>query len=125
MNRETVQAWLDKYIEAWRTYDASKIGNLFSEDALYLYSPFDENEPVRGREAIVANWQEARDDPNSWEANYAPIAVEGNVGVAQGRTRYFGKDGALEREYDNIFVLNFNDAGKCVRFTEWFMKAAQ
>jgi hypothetical protein len=42
MDRESVQAWLDKYIEAWRTYDPAQIGDLFSEDALYFYSPFDD-----------------------------------------------------------------------------------
>jgi hypothetical protein len=47
MNREFLQEWLDKYVEAWRTYVPEKIGNLFSEDALYFYSPFDEQNPLR------------------------------------------------------------------------------
>jgi ketosteroid isomerase-like protein len=122
MNRESVQAWLDNYVRAWRTYDAHKIGDLFSEDALYFYSPFDEHNPVRGRAAIVANWLEGPDAPNSWEAHYVPVAVEGNVGVAHGRTRYLRPDGTLEREFDNIFVLHFDDAGRCTRFTEWYMQ---
>lgn len=122
MNRESVQAWLDKYIEAWRTYDASKIGDLFSEDALYFYSPFDEHDPVRGRDAIVAHWLEEPDDPQSWEAHYAPVAVEGKVGVTQGRTRYLPRDGTPGRQFDNIFVLHFDDAGRCARFTEWYMQ---
>src|SRR6266487_5971464 len=88
MNRQSVQAWLDNYVEAWRTYDASQIGDLFSEDALYFYSPFDEHDPVRGRAAIVANWLEAPDASDSWKARYVPVAVEGTVAVAQGRTRY-------------------------------------
>jgi hypothetical protein len=125
MNRESVQAWLDKYVEAWRTYDASKIGVLFAEDALYFYNPFDEQTPVRGREAIVANWLKERDDPNLWEASYAPVAVEGNVGVAQGRTRYLRSDRTVDREFANIFVLKFDDAGRCTRFTEYFMEAAK
>jgi ketosteroid isomerase-like protein len=122
MNRQSVQAWLDKYIEAWRTNDVSKIGALFSEDALYLYSPFDERDPVRGRAAIVANWLEEPDAPGSWEARYEPVAVEGKVGVAHGRTRYFLPDGKIQREFDNIFVLHFDDAGRCTHFTEWYMQ---
>ncbi len=122
MNRESLQEWLEKYVEAWRTYDPEKIGNLFSENALYLYSPFDEQNPLRGREAIVAAWLKEPDPDGSWEAHYAPVAVEGNVGVAQGRTRYFGPDGSVKREFDNIFVLHFDDAGRCERFTEWFMQ---
>jgi len=122
MNRESLQVWLDKYVAAWRTYEPSQIGDLFSEDALYFYSPFDEQNPVRGREAIVSAWLEEPDPVGSWEAHYAPVAVEGNVGVAQGRTRYRPRDGRVEREFDNIFVLHFDEAGRCARFTEWYMQ---
>lgn len=122
MNREFLQEWLDKYVEAWQTYVPEKIRNLFSEDALYLYSPFDEQNPLRGREAIVADWLREPNPVGSWEAHYVPVAVEGNVGVAQGRTRYFRADGSVEREFDNIFVMHFDDAGRCTRFTEWFMQ---
>lgn len=123
MDREDVKAWLDNYLEAWRTYDSSKIGDLFSEDAHYLYSPFDENDPVRGRKAIVANWLANRDVPDSWEARYEPVAVDGNIGVAQGRTRYLRTDGTVEREYANIFILEFDEDGRCMHFTEVYMKA--
>lgn len=123
MNRESLQVWLDKYVEAWRTYDPAQIGDLFSEDALYFYSPFDEQNPKQGREAIVADWLAEPNPVDSWEARYVPVAVEGNVGVAQGRTRYFKPDdGSIEREFDNIFVLHFDEAGRCKRFTEWFMQ---
>jgi hypothetical protein len=122
MNRESVQVWLNKYVEAWRTYDPEQIADLFSEDALYFYSPFDEHVPVRGRDAIVADWRKEPDAADSWEARYIPVAVEGNVGVAQGRTRYFNSDGTIKREFDNIFVLHFDEAGRCARFTEWFMQ---
>jgi SnoaL-like domain len=122
MNRESLQLWLDRYVEAWRTYEPAKIGELFSEDALYYYSPFDEQNHLRGREAIVADWLAEPNAPDSWKAHYVPVAVEGNVGVAQGRTRYFKPDGAVEREFDNIFVLNFDEDGRCTRFTEWYMQ---
>ena len=122
MNRQSLQEWLDKYVDAWRTYDPAQIGDLFSEDALYIYSPFDEQNPLRGREAIVADWLKEPDPVGSWEAHYVPIAVEGNVGVAQGRTRYFSPDGTIKREFDNIFVLQFNEPGRCTRFSEWFMQ---
>lgn len=122
MNRETLQVWLDKYVDAWRTYDPAQIADLFSEDALYYYSPWDEQNPLRGREAIVADWLREPNPAGSWEAHYVPVAVEGNVGVAQGRTRYFKPDRSVEREFDNIFVMHFDDAERCVRFTEWYMQ---
>ncbi len=51
MTRERVQAWLDAYIEAWRSYDVQAIGALFSQAAEYRYHPYDE--PLVGRDAIV------------------------------------------------------------------------
>ena len=122
MDRESVQVWLDKYVDAWRTYEPAQIGDLFSDDALYFYSPWDKDCPLRGREAIVADWLAEPNAPGSWEARYVPVAVEGNVGVAQGRTRYLRPDGAVEREFENIFVLHFDEAGRCTRFTEWYMQ---
>jgi hypothetical protein len=122
MNREHLQEWLDKYVEAWRSYEPEKIRELFSENALYFYSPFDEKNHLRGREAIVAGWLQEPDAEGSWEAHYVPVAVEGSVGVAQGRTRYFNSDGSIERQFDNIFVMHFDDTGRCTRFTEWYMK---
>lgn len=120
MNRDSVQVWLDNYIDAWRTYDPAKIGDLFSEDALYFFSPFDD--PVRGRDAIVANWLEEPDAPNSWEASYSAVAVEGTVAVANGRTYYLNPDGSTAREFDNIFIIEFDADARCNRFREWFME---
>ena len=121
MDRKSVQAWLDKYVAAWRSYEPAEIGELFSEDAVYFYSPWDA-EPVRGRAAIVADWLKEPNAAGSWEARYTPVAVEGNAGVAQGRTRYVRPDGSVERQFDNIFVLHFDEDGRCARFTEWFMQ---
>jgi ketosteroid isomerase-like protein len=120
VNRDSVQVWLDNYIDAWRTYDPAKIGDLFSEDALYFFSPFDD--PVRGRDAIVANWLEEPDAPNSWEASYSAVAVEGTVAVANGRTYYLNPDGSTAREFDNIFIIEFDADARCNRFREWFME---
>ena len=120
MDHRQVQAWLDKYVEAWRTYEPEQIRNLFSEDAIYFHSPWDEDSYQRGREAIVADWLETPDAAGSWEAHYTPVAVENNVAVAQGRSIYHLPEGI--RKFDNIFVLHFDDEGRCTRFTEWFME---
>lgn len=122
MDRKQVQEWLDKYVEAWQTYEPEQIRDLFSEDALYFYSPWDEDSHLRGREAIVADWLRRPDAAGAWEARYVPVAVEDNVAVAQGRTSYHRSDGTVDRQFDNIFVMHFDDEGRCTRFTEWFME---
>lgn len=120
-NAASAAAWLNAYSEAWRTYDPRAIGALFSEDAVYYYCPYDE--PVRGRDAIVANWLEHRDTPGTYEGRYAPLAVDGDLVVTNGRSRYFEPDGTtLKTEFDNIFVLRFDADGRCTEFREWFME---
>ena len=39
MNRAEAQAWLDKYVAAWLSYDANDIAALFTEDIAYRYHP--------------------------------------------------------------------------------------
>jgi uncharacterized protein (TIGR02246 family) len=116
MSRSEVQAWLDRYVEAWRSYDADAIGDLFSEDAVYAYHPYDA-EPLRGRDAIVANWLGDRDEPGSWEARYEASLVSGDRAIARGETRY-----AAGRTFSNLFELAFDDAGRCASFVEWYME---
>ena len=70
---EQVQAWLDAYVEGWRTYDEAALRDLFAPDATYAYHPHEE--PIRGRDAIVAAWLEDRDEPGSWEASYTPSLI--------------------------------------------------
>jgi ketosteroid isomerase-like protein len=121
MDRAGFQRWLDRYVEAWRSGDPAQIGELFSADATYFWSPWDE--PGRGRDAIVRAWTENPDPPGSWQARYEVLAVDGDVGVAQGRTHYLeDRDGMAGKRYDNIFVCRFDAQGRCREFTEWYME---
>jgi nuclear transport factor 2 (NTF2) superfamily protein len=118
MTNPDVAEWLDRYVEAWTSYDPDAIRSLFAEDAEYRYRPSDE--PLRGREAIVADWLRDRDAPGTYEASYAPWAVEGKRAVATGRSTYSAPDNAAV--YDNVFLLEFDEAGECTSFTEVFVK---
>lgn len=118
MDQRSVQTWLDRYIEAWRTNDAAEITQLFGRDAEYRYHPADD--PIVGPEDIAASWLENPDDPTSWDAWYKPYSVEGVRAVATGVSTYFHDGDRVDRVFDNVFLLGFDDQGKCARFTEWF-----
>lgn len=123
MDHAAVQAWLDAYVHAWETYDPNAIAALFAEDAICYYHPYDE--PVVGREAIVASWinPPRRDAPNTYAGHYEPLVVEGSLAVAHGRTQYFREDGKTPRgEFDNIFFLRFDADGRCSEYREWYME---
>lgn len=49
--------------------------------------------------------------------------MDGRVAVAVGSTRYRGEPGGPVRKiFDNCFVIRFDGDGRCVDFTEWYMK---
>jgi ketosteroid isomerase-like protein len=129
MERETAQDWLDRYIDAWMSYDPDAISGLFSEDVAYRYHPNDE--PIVGRAAVVASWlgQDAsgdastRDAPGTYEAEYSPVAVDGNTVVATGTSRYREVPGGpVVRIYENCFIIRFDEAGRCREFTEYYVR---
>ena len=116
MDHAAFQDWLDRYIAAWRSGKAEGIGALFSDDVVYSYRPF--TEPVRGRDAVVADWLRSPDEPGSWDAEYRPVAVDGDTAVSVGESRY----PAEGRSYSNIFVCRFDAEGRCREFSEWWVE---
>jgi ketosteroid isomerase-like protein len=129
MDDRGAQEWLDRYIAAWLTYDRDDIRSLFSEDVSYRYHPYDE--PVVGADAVVASWlgesdsdeASTRDEPGTFEATYAPVAIDGDVVVATGTSRYRHEpDGPVTKVFHNCFVMRFDDAGRCREFTEYYVK---
>jgi ketosteroid isomerase-like protein len=116
MTRDEVQAWLERYVEAWRSYSPDAVGSLFTDDATYAYHPYDD-EPLRGRDAIVADWLGERDELGSWNARYEPQLIDGDRVVAAGETLY-----ANGRTFSSLFVMRFDDTGRCASFVEWYMQ---
>ena len=120
MDTQAVAAWLDGYSQAWGTYDPEQIGALVSDDAVYGDDPF--TEPLRGREAIVADGLKDRDEAGTFESSYRPVLVAGDEAVARGYSRYLNTNGTVRDEYDNLFLLRFDADGRCAEFREWYMK---
>ncbi len=129
MDHAGAQAWLDRYVAAWLSYDAHAIAELFTEDVRYRYHPYDD--PIVGKEAVVASWlgesdpegASTRDAPGTYSARYAPVAVDDDAVVATGMTSYSERpDGPIVRVYYNCFVMRFDAEGRCREFTEYYIK---
>ncbi len=129
MDRTSAQRWLDRYVQAWLTYDPVAVADLFSPDVTYRYHPGDE--PVVGREAVVASWlgtgeggnASTRDAPGTYEAAYAPVAVDADTVVATGTSGYRDEPGGpIVHTFDNCFVMRFDPDGRCRDFTEYFVR---
>jgi SnoaL-like domain len=129
VDRDTAQAWLDRYVSAWKSYDADAIAGLFSEDVryrFYSYAPW-----IIGRAAVVASWLaentdaqgSTRDEPGTYDARYSPVAVDDDVVVATGTTTYTETPGGpVTQTFDNCFVMRFDAQDRCREFTEYYTK---
>jgi SnoaL-like domain len=121
MDRAGFQSWLERYVDAWRLDDPVAIGDLFSTDVRYAFDPF--SEAVVGRPAVVAAWLDDPDEPGSWQADYEVLAIDGDVHIAHGRTRYLTDDRLeVDREFANVFICRFDADGRCSEFTELYMR---
>jgi len=121
VTRTEVQAWLDRYIDAWRSHEAEAIAALFTPDAVYGYRPWQRDEvTIRGRDAIVAAWL-GTVDPPGWEARYEPYAVEDDRAVAVGTSRYPATEDQPQQTFHNAFLLRFADDGRCAEYSEFYM----
>jgi len=129
MDQKTAQDWLNRYVEAWRSYDPANISSLFSEDVAYRYHPYDD--PIAGRDAVVASWlgqsasgdASTRDKPGTYDAEYSPVAVDGDTVVATGTSQYREEpDGPIVRTYENCFIIRFDSEGRCREFTEYYLR---
>ena len=122
MDRQKFQAWLDGYVEAWKTYDEAKISALFADDVEYRYHPNDD-EPLHGRAAVVSNWLESKDPAGTYDAEYEVVAIDGETHVANGHSDYYdGPGGPLRDQYFNVYICRFNSAGECTHFTEYWIQ---
>jgi SnoaL-like domain len=120
MDFEGFRAWLDAYVRACKTNDPEDVTRLFAEDAEYYPGPFDE--PYRGSASIAEHWA---DDPWTvgprFDARVEPLLFEDGLGVAEWWVSYPEAPLGAADEYSSIFVLRFDDRGRCTEYREWWM----
>lgn len=115
MDPKDVEAWVDRYVEAWRTNNPEDIGRLFTDDAAYFTAPF--RDPWTGRDAIVEGWVDRKDDPGTWSFRSEVLAIADDLAFVQGQTDYSHD----AKSYSNLWIIRLTD-GRCSQFTEWWME---
>jgi ketosteroid isomerase-like protein len=115
LSREDVSAWVGEYERAWRLPGTERLRDLFSEDASYRMSPYEE--PALGLAAIAELWERERQGPDEeFELTHEVLAVEGEIAVARLEVHYGGPD---RLQYRDLWVLRFAPDGRCREFEEW------
>ncbi len=105
-------AWVDGYERAWRDGDLEAVEHLFTSDARYRASPYEESEV--GHEAIKAFWLE--DEGETFTVEATPVAVDEATAVVRVLVRY-GEPS--RQEYLDLWLLHFADDGRVDDFEEW------
>jgi ketosteroid isomerase-like protein len=114
VTRQEVDDWIRRYEAAWRAPGTEALNELFTEDATYVLSPYEE--PVVGLGEIAAMWDREREGPDEvFEMASEVFAVDGERAVVRVEVHY---DAPVKADYRDIWLLRFED-GRCAHFEEW------
>lgn len=110
--------WLDAYGEAWESRDADAAVRIFSEDASYRVTPYEE--PHAGRSGIHDYWAGVTENQRNVRFEHQALSVSGNTGIAHWSAKFNVEPDGTKLELDGIFVLEFDQDGNCRRLREWW-----
>lgn len=111
MDRGAVMEWIAGYERAWRAGDRGAVPDLFTADATYRFSPYDD--PKVGHAAIADIWV---DDELIFTMTAEPVAVEGPNAVVRVEVGY---GDPVHQAYRDLWLLRFADDGRVSAFEEW------
>jgi len=105
------------FLRAWESNDPGDIGSLFADDATMRCAPVEE--PHGGHDVILEAWLSRRDQPGECQFERGPVAIDGDLAVIEGETRYRDR-----RVYRNLWLIRRGADGKCRSFVERCMNHA-
>jgi hypothetical protein len=115
IDRNRTDAWVATYEQAWRTLGTGVLRGLFTEDASYRMSPYEE--PSVGLERIGEVWERERQGPDEeFEITHEIVAIEADTAVVRVEVQYGPPD---RHQYRDLWVVRFAADGRCREFEEW------
>ncbi|MFQ5554051.1 MAG: nuclear transport factor 2 family protein [Acidimicrobiia bacterium] len=116
MREDELHSWLDAYGRAWESNDSDGFVALFSDGASYAENPYDD--PVVGSDAIREYFglmaQHQKDVSFGFEIHsVSPV-------VAHWWASYSKVTNGEPTRLDGVFLLDFDDDGRCASLREWW-----
>lgn len=123
LSMSDLAAWLDAYGDAWESRDADKAASLFAEDSSYQVTPYEIAHT--GREGVRHYWESVTANQRNVEFKFRPLSITGNTGIAHWSAQFDIEPDDVHIELDGIFVLEFDEDGKCRQLREWWHLRSQ
>ena len=120
MDEGTLEAWLAAYGRAWKHRDPEAAAELFTGDATYHETPFDE--PMVGGAEIVEYWSGVPRSQEDVHFTYEILAATQGGGIAHWRANFVRVPSRVPVKLDGILLVKLNDDGLCEEFREWWHK---
>jgi ketosteroid isomerase-like protein len=115
LGQADIAEWVAAYERAWRTAGTESLAALFTTDATYQASPFEERH--RGLAAIADLWEAERAGPDeAFTMSTEVVAVEGDTGVVRCEVAYGEPHNRLFRD---LWIIKLDDDRRCFHFEEW------
>lgn len=111
-----VLAWMEDLRTAWLSHDISHAINLFSECVEYGEDPF--CEPLHDLSQIKQTWL-GIENQSDLTLNFQLLAWTGKIATIRWHA-CFKAEGLLTKQFDGIYVVEFNSTGHCHKFYQWW-----
>ncbi len=118
LTTSALAAWLVAYGDAWESTDSEKAAALFAEDSSYQVTPYEQ--PHIGRNAIREYWASVTADQSNVQFEFQTLGITGNTGIAHWSAEFDVVSAGIHISLDGIFILAFDESGKCQRLREWW-----
>lgn len=117
MDQKIFERWLDAYGAAWEARDSDAFAAVFTEDATYQWTPFEE--PKHGRQEIGDAFWDAVEGQRNIHFRYRVLSVSGDLGVCRWWCE-FERVSGVHVALDGIFVCQLTTDELCCQFQEWW-----
>ncbi len=115
--------WLEAYGDAWESRDPDKAVDLFAENSSYQVTPYEQAH--MGRDGVRNYWAGVTENQRNVRFESQVLSVSGDSGIAHWSAHFSVEPDGTRIGLDGIFVLEFDQNGKCRRLREWWHLRAE
>jgi hypothetical protein len=116
IDRRGVDAWIEELRRGWSAGEPEAIGKLFTQTVVYRASPFEE--PLVGRDLVVAHWQEELGDVDEAVVDFSSPLIDGDRAAVEWWA-VVTRAGSVKSD-SGALVLEFTGS-LCSRLHEYWM----